>query len=92
MLRFMDGSLQIAGGVDGIGIREQEPVSPRLSGRGPDRIRLPCPTLFEGLRIKNGHGRQVQRDGAGPVGRAVIHQQQFPIFLQSEMGFRLGQQ
>ena len=39
----MEGPAQVAGHVNGVGIREQEPFSPCFAGGGPDSIGFSCP-------------------------------------------------
>ena len=92
MFRFVNSSPQVARLVNGIRIREQEPFASRLLGRGPNRICFSCPAGRQGRRVEHLDARQAERDGAGLVGRAVIHQPQFPVLSQGKAFVRLGQQ
>ena len=44
---FVDGAVQVAGLVDGVGVGEQDPAAARFAGGGPDGVVLPCPAFLE---------------------------------------------
>ena len=89
---FVDGAVQGAGLVNGIGVGEQQPPAPGLARRGPDGIALAGPTLFEPRRFHQGHAGKGARDLRGAVGGIVIDHDQFPVAPQLEDLFRLPDQ
>jgi hypothetical protein len=78
--------------VDRVRIGEQKPFALSCLGSRADGICLTGPLRLERCRIEDRDLGKFEGDGAGGVGRTVIHQQQFPILVQGKALDRLGQQ
>jgi hypothetical protein len=92
MFRFMDGSPQVAGLVNGVGIREQEPFSPRLLAAV--QTALAFPSSRAGAAQDRGRSRPARRARWSASRRSSRHP---PATIPSppptaKPGFRLGQQ
>ena len=87
--RLVDGAMQIAGLVDGVGVGEQHPAAARFAGCGPDGIVLPCPAFFELGGLEHGDAGKAAGDFGGAVGGVVVDDDEFPVAAKLEDVFGL---
>ena len=86
---LMDGAVQIARLVNGVGIGEQQPAPARLARGCPDGVGLARPAVLEFGGLDHGHAGKAAGDLRGAVGGVVIDDDQFPVAAELEDIVRL---
>jgi len=93
LLGFSDGASQRAGLVNGVGVREEQPLAPSFAGPGSDRIVFSCPTGGQRAGCDHSHIRKRLGDPAGTVGRTVVYDDDLKLDSNlREQGLEAGAQ
>ncbi len=85
----MDGAVQVAGLVNGVGIGKKNPAATGLARRGPDGVVLPCPALLELGGVQDGDAGKAASDLGSAVGGVIVDNDQFPVAAEVEDIVRL---
>ena len=86
----MNGTVEIAGLVDGVGIREEKPATAGSAGCGPNGVVLACPAFFELGGFEDGDAAKAPGNLRRAIGGLVVDNDEFPIEPQLKDVFRLG--
>ena len=91
-VRFVDRASQVAHLMHCIRVGKQQPLSPRLLRRKPQRVRLPCPTCHRRGRFKHRYAGKLRGDFTRRVRRCVFHNHQLPVAPQQKVFLALPRQ